>query len=83
LALFFTFACIGVYLIHDSLHDIGPYADSGVLAGAMFFAFALAAMSWAIRQHLLNKALQRHFRRRHNSICLLPTAHTLFAQFHP
>jgi hypothetical protein len=65
LFLFVVFFSVGVYLLHDSLHDSGRYADSGVLAGALLSAFALAALGWAIRQHLLNKALRRHLRRHH------------------
>jgi uncharacterized transporter YbjL len=65
LFLFVVFSSAGAYILHDSLYDSGRYADSGVLAGALLSALALAAMSWAIRQHLMTKALRRHLRRRH------------------
>lgn len=60
-----VFLSAGAYLLHDSLHNAGPYADTGVLAGALLSALALAAMAWAIRQHLMNKALQRQLRGHH------------------
>jgi len=65
LFLFVVFFSAGAYLLHDSLHDAGRYADSGVLAGALLSALALAALAWAIRQHLMTKALRRHLRGRH------------------
>jgi len=66
LLLFVIFSAVGIYLLHDSLSDPGHNAESGVLAGALFSAFALAAMSWGVRQHFMNKALRRHLRRRHS-----------------
>jgi hypothetical protein len=66
LFLFVVFSSLGAYFLHNSLYDSGLYADSGVLAGALLSALALAALGWAIRQHLLNKALRQHLRRRHS-----------------
>jgi hypothetical protein len=61
--LFVVFSSLGAYLLHDSLNSAGPYAEEGVLAGAVFEAIALAAISWAVRQHLQLKTLRRHLRR--------------------
>ena len=66
LLLFVIFSSIGIYLLHNSLYDTGRNAESGVLAGALFSALALAAISWGVRQHLMHKALRRHLRRRHS-----------------
>jgi hypothetical protein len=66
LLLFVVFSAVGIYLLHDSLYDSGRYAESTVLAGALFSALALAALSWSLRQHLTHKALRRHLRRRHS-----------------
>ena len=66
LFLFLVFSSAGAYLLRDSLYDPGPYADAGVLAGALLSALALAAISWTIRQHLMARALRRHLRRRHS-----------------
>jgi hypothetical protein len=60
---FLVFSCFGAYLLYDSLHSAGQYAEEGVLVGALFAAAALAAICWAIRQHLQLKALRRHLRR--------------------
>jgi hypothetical protein len=65
LTLFVLFCTAGAYLVYDSLHDTGRNADTGVLAGGLIFALGLASMAWAIRQHLMAKALHRHLRRRH------------------
>jgi len=65
LFLFVVFFSLGAYLLHDSLHDPGRYSDATVLVGALLSALALAALAWAIRQHLMSKALRRHLRRRH------------------
>ena len=64
--LFVLFTTVGFYLTYDSLHDTGRNADTGVLAGGLIFALGLACMAWAIRQHLVAKALRRHLRRRHS-----------------
>jgi hypothetical protein len=66
LALFVAFSFLGTYLLHDSLYDTGPYAEGAVIVGAMFCALALAAVAWAVRQHLMNKVLRRHLHRRHS-----------------
>lgn len=66
LFLFVVFSSAGAYFLHDALYDPGPFADTGVLAGAVFSALALAAMVWVIRQHLMTKALERHLRRHHS-----------------
>lgn len=60
------FMTLGAYLTYDNLHDTSRNADTGVLAGGLLFALGLACMAWAIRQHLMAKALRRHLRRRHN-----------------
>jgi hypothetical protein len=65
LILFVILSALGAFLLYDSLHDTGRNADTGVLAGSLIFALALASLAWAIRQHLLTKALHRHLRRRH------------------
>jgi hypothetical protein len=64
LALFVIFSALGAYFLHDSLYDPGEHAEEGVLFGALLLASALAAFAWAIRQHLMSKALHRHLRRR-------------------
>jgi hypothetical protein len=43
LALFVAFSFLGTYLLHDSLHDTGPYAGGAVIVGAMFCSLALAS----------------------------------------
>jgi len=63
LALFVAFSFLGTYLLHDSLQDTGPYAEGAVIVGATFCALALASVAWAVRQHLMNKALRRHLHR--------------------
>ena len=65
-ALSVLFTAVGSYLTYDSLHDTGRNADTGVLAGGLFFALGMACIAWAIRQHLMAKALRRHLRRRHS-----------------
>jgi hypothetical protein len=65
-ALTVLFTTVGFYLTYDSLHDTGRNADTGVLAGGLLFALGMACMAWAIRQHLMAKALRRHLRRRHS-----------------
>jgi hypothetical protein len=66
IALSVLFTTVGAYLTYDSLQDTGRNADTGVLAGGLLFALGLACMAWAIRQHLVAKALRRHLRRRHS-----------------
>lgn len=66
LVLFTIFTTLGVYLTYDSLHDTGRNAETGVLAGGLLFALGMACMAWAIRQHLMAKALRRHLRRHHS-----------------
>jgi hypothetical protein len=66
LALFAIFSTLGAYLTYDSLHDTSRNADTGVLAGGLLFALGMACLAWAIRQHLMAKALRRHLRRRHS-----------------
>ena len=65
-ALAALFTTVGAYLTYDSLHDTGRNADTGVLGGGLLFALGMACMAWAIRQHLMAKALRRHLRRRHS-----------------
>jgi len=65
LVLFIIFVVLGVYLLQDSLHNTGPYTEEEVLVGAMFCSFALASVGWAVRQHLMSKALRRHLHRHH------------------
>jgi hypothetical protein len=60
---FVIFSSLGAYLLHDSIISPGPYAEEEVLLGAVLFAFAVAAMTWAIRQHFMAKALHRHLHR--------------------
>ena len=66
LALFIAFSVLGAYLLKDSLYNTGPYAEETVIVGAMFCALALASMAWAVRQHLMSKALRRHLHRHHS-----------------
>ena len=66
LALFIAFSVLGTYLLHDALRDASPYAEGSLIIGGVFCAMALAAMAWAVRQHLMNKALRRHLRRHHS-----------------
>jgi uncharacterized iron-regulated membrane protein len=66
LFLFVVFLSGGVYLLYDSIHDASGSADASVLVGALLSVLAVAALAWAIRQHLLNKALRRHLRGRHS-----------------
>jgi hypothetical protein len=65
LFLFVVFLSAGVYLLRESIHDPSRSADNGVLLGAFLSVLAVAALAWAIRQHMLNKALRRHLRRHH------------------
>jgi hypothetical protein len=66
LALFVGFSVLGTYLLHDSLYDTGPYAEGVVVVGATFCSLALACIAWAVRQHLMSKALRRHLHRHHS-----------------
>jgi len=63
IALFFAFSLLGVYLLHDSLRDSSPYAEGSLIVGGLLCAMALASIAWAVRQHLMHKALRRHLRR--------------------
>lgn len=64
--LFVAFSALGAYLLKDSLYNTGQYAEEIVVVGAMFCALALASMAWAVRQHLMSKALRRHLHRHHS-----------------
>ena len=65
LTLSVIFLVLGTYLLYDSGHD-SAHADGSVIAGAVLWALALAGVAWAVRQHLLNKALRHHLRRHHS-----------------
>jgi hypothetical protein len=66
LVLFVAFSVLGAYLLKDSLYSTGPYAEETVLVGGLFCSLALASMAWAVRQHLMSKALRRHLHRHHS-----------------
>jgi hypothetical protein len=59
-----VFLLAGGYVLRESLHNSGHFAEEGILAGALLSALALVAMSWSIKQHLGVKALERHMRGR-------------------
>lgn len=67
LFLFVLFSSLGAYLLHDSIESPGPFAEEGILVGAVLSALAIAAITWAVRQHLMAKALERHLHRHTNS----------------
>jgi hypothetical protein len=58
------FLAAGTYLLEESIHDSGQYAEESVLVGRLLMALALPAMLWSIKVHLLTRALQRHMRGR-------------------
>jgi hypothetical protein len=66
LVLSILFTVLGAYLTYDSLHDTSRNAETGVLAGGLLFALGMACLAWAIRQHMMAKALRRHLRRHHS-----------------
>lgn len=65
LFLSFVFFLAGGFLLRDSLHD-STHSDATVLGGALLWGLALAAIAWAVRQHLVSKTLHRHLRRHHS-----------------
>jgi hypothetical protein len=58
------FLLAGSYVLQESLHNSGEYAEEGILAGALLSALALVAMAWSVKAHLGMKALERHMRGR-------------------
>lgn len=65
LFLSFVFFTAGAYLLSDSLHD-STHSEATLLAGALLVGLALAAVAWAVRQHMMSKTLHRHLRRHHS-----------------
>jgi hypothetical protein len=59
-----VFLLAGAYVLRESVRNSEHYAEEGVLAGALLFAFAFVLMSWSIKVHLGVKALERHMRGR-------------------
>jgi hypothetical protein len=56
------FFLTGGYILQDSIHNSGKYAEEWILLGALFSGLALVAMGWSIKLHGLAKAMQRHMR---------------------
>jgi hypothetical protein len=59
-----VFLLAGAYVLRESLHNTGHFAEEGILGGALLSALALVVMSWSIKVHLGVKALERHMRGR-------------------
>ncbi len=59
-----VFLLAGAYVLQESMHNSGHFAEEGILVGALLSALALVAMSWSIKLHLGMKALERHMRGR-------------------
>jgi|HubBroStandDraft_6_1064221.scaffolds.fasta_scaffold71394_5 hypothetical protein len=64
LCLAVVFLLAGSYVLQESLHNSGEYAEEGILAGALLSALALVAVSWSIKAHQGMKALERHMKGR-------------------
>jgi len=56
------FFSIGGYILQDSIHNSGKYAEEWILLGALFSGIALVSLAWSIKLHGLAKAMQRHMR---------------------
>jgi hypothetical protein len=59
-----VFLGAGAYVLQQSVHNSGHFAEEGILAGALLTALALVAMSWSVKVHQGVKALERHMRGR-------------------
>lgn len=64
LCLAVLFLLAGSYVLQQSVHNSGEYAEEGILAGALLSALALVAASWSIKVHQGMKALERHMKGR-------------------
>jgi hypothetical protein len=64
LCLAVVFLLAGSYVLRQSLQNSGPYAEEGILGGALLSALALVAMAWSVKAHLGMKALERHMKGR-------------------
>jgi len=59
-----VFLSAEAYVMQESVHNSGHYAEEGILVGALLSALALLALSWSIKLHLVMKALERYMRGR-------------------
>jgi hypothetical protein len=56
------FFSVGGYILQDSIHDSGKYAEEWILLGALCSGIALVSLAWSFKLHGLAKAMQRHMR---------------------
>jgi hypothetical protein len=57
------FCLAGTYVLFDSIHHAGEYADEYILLGGTLTALGLAAMFFAFERILQVRALAEHMRR--------------------